>query len=127
MDFCPGDQYVDLVGVDYYGHKKNGPRIVDIRRSAYADLVATGKPFGLGEYGPYHGLNSLEDPRSDYNYGEFTRDIKKQLPFCTSFLIWHHSQGLQFQTGARQCLEHPWVVNREDIPDFGRRDRSDRR
>ena len=120
MDFYPGDEYVDLVGVDYYGNKNSGPNIADIRRKGYADLIATGKPFGLGEFGPYHGINFLENPPKDYDYGKFIRDVKKHLPLCTSFLIWHQHYGLQSQKNARQCLDHPWSVSRKDLPSFGR-------
>ena len=119
MDLYPGDEYVDLVGPDYYGRKDFGPLIAEgALRQAYVDLVATGKPFGLGEFGPYHGINFLDDPPADYDYGQFIREIKEHLPLCTSFLVWHQYYGLQFQKNAKQCLEHPWTVNREDLPAF---------
>ena len=118
MDFYPGDDYVDMVGVDYYGHKDNGPDIPSIRNNGYLELTATEKPFGLGEFGPYHGINMSGSTRNDYDYEVFMDEVVQHLPLCTSFLIWHQNYGLQFQQKARQCLEHPWVVNREDLPSF---------
>lgn len=114
LDFYPGNEYVDMVGVDSYGRT-----MAQIRKNGYAQLAGLGKPFGLTEFGPYKQLNWAENPRNDYDYGQFIRDIAKQMPLCTSFVIWHQNHGLQFQQNAKQCLDHPWTVNRTDLPSFG--------
>lgn len=32
------------------------------------------------------------------------------------FLAWHWNWGLGRNRNTKQLLEHPWVINREDIP-----------
>lgn len=118
LDFYPGNEYVDMIGVDSYGRT-----IEQICKNCYEQLIALGKPFGLTEFGPYRQLNWAEDPRRDYDYGKFIREMTEHMPLCTSFLIWHQYYGLQFQRNAQQCLEHPWTVNRTDLPAFGRAER----
>ena len=115
LDFYPGGAYVDMVGVDKYGGT-----IAEIRKNGYRQLTTLGKPFGLTEFGPYKQLNWAPDPRNDYDYGQFIRDVVDELPLCTCFLVWHQYHGLQFQRNAQQCLDHPWTVNRADLPTFGR-------
>jgi len=115
LDFYPGNEYVDMVGVDSYGRT-----IAEIRKNGYAQLTNLRKPFALTEFGPYKQLNWAENPRNDYDYGQFIREVAEQMPLCTSFLIWHQFHGLQFQQNAQQCLDHPWTVNRTDLPTFGR-------
>ena len=115
LDFYPGNEYVDMVGVDSYGKT-----MAQIRKDGYSQLVALGKPFGLTEFGPYKQLNWAKDPRNDYDYGRFIRELAEQMPLCTSFVVWHQYHGLQFQQNAAQCLGHPWAVNRSDLPGFGR-------
>ncbi len=115
LRFYPGDEYVDMTGLDAYGKS-----IDDIHALGYTELTALGKPFGLTEFGPFKHLNYDVEPRSDYDYGQFMRDVEEKLPLCTFFLLWHQFHGLQFQQNARKCLEHPWAVNRADIPPFGR-------
>ena len=115
LRFYPGEKYVDIVGLDSYGRSP-----AEIRNRGYATLTDLGKPFGLTEFGPYRQLNYAKEPRKDYEYGKFIRGIKESLPLCTFFVIWHQNHGLHFQQNAQQCLDHPWTVNRADLPAFGR-------
>ena len=114
-DFYPGDTYVDIVGLDSY---KRTP--AEIRDHGYNTLIALGKPFGLTEFGPDKLSNWDENPRKDYDYAAFIQGVVQHLPSCTHFCIWHQYYGLHFQKNAKQCLAHPWVVNRRDLPAFGR-------
>ncbi|HCO95129.1 MAG TPA: hypothetical protein DIU00_14450 [Phycisphaerales bacterium] len=115
LDFYPGDTYVDIVGLDSY---KRTP--AEIRDHGYNTLIALGKPFGLTEFGPDKLSNWDENPRKDYDYETFIHGVVQHLPSCTHFCIWHQYYGLHFQKNAKQCLAHPWVVNRRDLPAFGR-------
>ena len=94
--------------------------VAQIRTHGYNTLSALGKPFGLTEFGPDKLSNWDENPRNDYDYEAFIQGVVRHLPLCTSFCIWHQYYGLQFQQKAQQCLDHPWTVNRRDMPSFGR-------
>ena len=113
LDFYPGDSYVDMVGIDNYSKT-----VAEIRNHGYNTLSALGKPFGLTEFGPDKLSNWDKNPRNDYDYEAFIQDVVQHLPLCTSFCIWHQYYGLHFQKNAQQCLDHPWTVNRTDIPSF---------
>ena len=115
LDFYPGDSYVDIVGLDSYTRPPES-----IRDKGYITLLELGKPFGLTEFGPYHGINFEKSPRSDYDYFSFIQGVEEYLPACTFFLIWHNRHGLHYQSNGKECLEHPWVINLDDLPSFGR-------
>lgn len=115
LDFYPGDSYVDIVGVDSYSRT-----LPEIRDRGYKALIALGKPFGLTEFGPDKLSNWDVNPRKDYDYEAFIKNVVEYLPLCTFFNVWHQYYGLHFQKNAKQCLDHPWVVNRKDLPSFRR-------
>ena len=115
LDFYPGNTYVDIVGIDSY--RKT---LSDIRTHGYTILSVLGKPFGLTEFGPDNLSNWDDNPRRDYDYKAFIQGVVQHLPSCTFFCIWHQYYGLHFQENAKQCLARPWVVNRRNLPSFGR-------
>ena len=121
LDFYPSDAYVDIVGIDTYNKTP-----AKIRSHGYHALCALGKPFGLTEFGPDKLSNWDTNPRRDYDYETFIQDVVQHLPSCTFFCVWHQYYGLQFQQNAKECLEHPWVVNRKDLPTLGRQILSER-
>jgi beta-mannanase len=115
LDFYPGDDFVDMVGLDSYGLS-----IKQLSRKGYKELTSLGKPFGLAEFGRFKALNFDPNPRNDYDYESFIKAIAEFIPLCTYYAVWHQFHGLQYQQNAKECLEHPWSVNRKDIPAFGR-------
>jgi mannan endo-1,4-beta-mannosidase len=115
LDFYPGGAYVDIVGIDTYSKTPS-----QIRAYGYDALTKLGKPFGITEYGPSNLTNWDKDPRRDFNYEAFIQGVAEHLPLCTFFGIRHQYYGLHFQKNAKQCLDHPCVINLEDLPRFGR-------
>ena len=115
LERYPGDAYVDIVGMDSYGRPPK-----KLVKMGYKTLSALGKPFGITEFGPFKGLNFSKEPQRDYNYETFIEEIAEYLPLCTFYGVWHQYHGLHFQQNAKECLDHPWSVNRRDIPAFGR-------
>jgi mannan endo-1,4-beta-mannosidase len=105
--YYAGDRYVDLVGLDAYtdfvdrGHIKG-----------YDEVVALGKPFGFSEFGP-HGP---QNPPGDYDYRKLIAGIMKDFPRTTYFLCWNGRWSIGRNNHGKELLEHPWIVNREDLP-----------
>jgi mannan endo-1,4-beta-mannosidase len=105
--YYAGDQYVDIVGLDAYTD------FVDPQHIRGYDAVAKlPKPFGFTEFGP-HGPHN---PPGNYDYPRFLDGVQKHFPKTTFFLAWHNKWSLGRNQNAKQLLEHPWLVNREDLP-----------
>ena len=106
-DYYPGDQYVDLIGLDAYTDHIDPEHI-----RGYREITQISKPFGFTEYGP-HGSVS---PPGDYDYTKFIQGVQAHFPRATFFQAWHGNWSLSKNHNGKQLLEHPWVVNREDLP-----------
>jgi mannan endo-1,4-beta-mannosidase len=101
MSMYPGDAFVDIVGIDAYNYKAGG------KLFNYDELVATGKPFALTEFGvPHYGKDSPED------LNEAIQQIKTHMPRAVYFMAWNENWAIDFQTNARAALNDPWVQNR---------------
>lgn len=101
----PGDDYVDIVGIDLYNDA------IDIRNNGYGKLVATGKPFALTEFGP-----ATRD--GSFNNRSTITAIKQKYPQTAYVLYWHSWDwnGLQHvsirdNSNATGLLEDPWIAN----------------
>ncbi|MGA2616692.1 MAG: glycosyl hydrolase [Thermoguttaceae bacterium] len=107
--YYAGDQYVDIVGLDAYTD------FVDPQHIRGYDAVAKlPKPFGFTEFGP-HGPHN---PPGNYDYPRFLDGVQKHFPKTTFFLAWHYKWSLGRNRNAKQLLEHPWLVNRADLPEW---------
>jgi len=105
--YYPGDRYADLVGLDTYTD------FVDARHiKGYAALAQIKKPFGFTEFGP-HGADK---PPGDYDYLRFIQGVQKDFPRTTFFMCWNKKWGLAWNTNTTELLNHPRIVNREDLP-----------
>lgn len=92
LTFYPGDDYVDVVSLDYYGTNLAGI-------NGYSDLLTTGKPFGISEFGQY---NPSSTPTTDYDSTITLNAIKNNLPeskFILSYLgSWSFDNQLNINT-----------------------------
>jgi mannan endo-1,4-beta-mannosidase len=105
--YYPGDRYADLIGLDAYTD------FIDLDHiKGYAEIAQIKKPFGFTEYGP-HGS---ENPPGDYDYRRFIEGIQKHFPRTTFFMSWNANWSLAKNTNTTELLNHPWIVNREDLP-----------
>jgi len=111
--YYAGDRYVDIVGLDAYTD------FVDPEHIRGYDAVARlPKPFGFTEFGP-HGPHN---PPGDYDYVRFIDGVRKHFSRTTFLLAWSAKWSLGRNRNAKQLLEHPWLVNREELPGaFGTR------
>jgi len=113
MAYYPGDDAVDVTGLDIYASR------VDSAKAVYARLAATGKPFAVTEFGPPGNALDNTSPRN-YDYGPFARQIAAALPTAVYFLAWRDAWGLHRNLNAKQLLDDPLVLNRGEW-DFTRR------
>jgi len=108
MDYYPGDAYVDVVAVDYYG---NHPTSM---RTSYDSLISTGKPFAVGEFGP--GGPSTADVPSDWDFRRLLDAIKTTMPRTVWWQAWSGVWGMQNGSHVSAVLGDPWVLNRSRVP-----------
>ncbi|MEO6005542.1 MAG: glycosyl hydrolase [Opitutus sp.] len=106
-DYYPGDQYVDVVGLDAYTDHIDRTHI-----KGYPAVAKLPKPFGFTEYGP-HGA---EHPPGDYDYRQLIAGLQSNFPRSTFFMSWNKKWSLASNENVPELLEHPWIVNREDLP-----------
>lgn len=105
--YYPGDRYVDVIGLDAYTDHVDPKHI-----RGYDEIIKLPKPFGFTEFGP-HGP---QDPPGDYDYTRFVKGVKTHFPKACFFLAWHAKWAIGKNQNAKELLEDPWVVNREDLP-----------
>jgi mannan endo-1,4-beta-mannosidase len=105
--YYAGDRYVDLVGLDAYTDFIDPEHI-----RGYPEIVALPKPFGFTEYGPHGSQN----PPGDYDYRRFIAGIEQHFPRTCFFMSWNAKWSLATNRFTRELLEHPAILNREDLP-----------
>ena len=113
VDFLyPGDDYVDIVGIDIY----NDDVLLQQDGLSYNTLVATGKPFAFTEIGSY--------PTRDGSWNNLTiiNAIRDRYPKTTYFLSWHswtdNKVAIVDNQNAKALLDDPWVITRDELPDW---------
>jgi len=106
-DYYAGDAYVDIVGLDAYTDFVDPKHIL-----GYPEVARLPKPFGFSEFGP-HGPHN---PPGDYDYRRFRDGIEANFPRTSFFLCWDGKWGLGRNMQTKALLDHPWMINREDLP-----------
>jgi mannan endo-1,4-beta-mannosidase len=109
--YYAGNRYVDLVGLDAYTD------FVDLDHiKGYAEVAALPKPFGFTEYGP-HGP---QNPPGDYDYTRFLAGVERDFPKTCFFMSWNARWSLGSNEKTKELLDNPIIVNRENLPAFGK-------
>jgi hypothetical protein len=103
----PGDAYVDVVAVDAYDYMGDQVRYPGGKHLNYDELVATGKPFALAEFGLQHYGG---DPPLDLNAA--IQSLRAGMPRTVYFMAWNENWAINLQTNASAALNDPWVQNR---------------
>jgi mannan endo-1,4-beta-mannosidase len=106
-NYYAGDHYVDLVGLDAYTDFIDKQHI-----KGYDEIVALPKPFGFTEYGPFGSRN----PPGNYDYRRFIDGLGKEFPQTCYFMCWNAKWSLAANEFTKELLDHPSVVNRENLP-----------
>ncbi len=107
----PGSQYVDIVGLDFYGSD------LKLAASSYKKLISLKKPFGFTEFGPYKGSDADKDPsllEPHYSYVKLIEGIKKHTPKAVFFQAWNHGHSMALQLDADKLLKDSWITDARD-------------
>lgn len=111
MNYYPGSNYVDIVGLDVYAYPSS---VVSFANAGglYGDLVATGKPIIFPEIGlsPNGPANYTEDNTAIINA------IQQSMPNVVGFLVFNGSWAICNQNNASGLMNNPWIVNLSDLP-----------
>lgn len=98
----PGNDYVDIVGLDKYSDSMNP------RGDNYAKLIAFGKPFAITETGPASAFGSYDTTLT-------IKSIRNNYPKTSYFQYWHKDWAIINQQNYSQLLNDPWVVTKDEI------------
>lgn len=105
--YYPGDDHVDIVGLDAYTDFVDPQHI-----KGYESIVARPKPFGFTEYGP----GGPRKPPGDYDYRRFLAGIEEHFPKTRFFMTWDANWSLASNRFTKELLSHPSVINRQGLP-----------
>ncbi|MDD2763522.1 MAG: glycosyl hydrolase [Opitutaceae bacterium] len=106
-DYYPGDGYVDVVGLDVYTDFVDPEHV-----HGYAEVARLPKPFAFSEY-------SARVPGKSpppYDYRQFMPGLMANFPRAIYFMNWNAKWSPANNQHAKELYNHPWVVNREDLP-----------
>jgi beta-mannanase len=112
--FYPGNNYVDIVGVDIYDDT--------LAVNGYNELLATGKPFAICEFGPKR-INNTNN-QFTYDYGIFLNQMKKKYPATCYWMSWsdfptsggYYNCSLVKQNGINNLLADSSVSTLNELP-----------
>ena len=105
--YYPGDNFVDLVGIDAYTD------YIDQRHiKGFDALVKLDKPAGFAEFGPHDASN----PTGDYDYTRFNRGLAASFPQAVFFMAWNNKWSPAMNLRDREFYNDPSIVTRGDIP-----------
>ena len=106
LDYYPGDDVVDVVGIDFYG-----PDISQVQHS-YDELLSTNKILGLTEFGG----RPMDGSMSAANWLEC---MEHQFPHFAYFVFWHswpaHSVAIADQREVQSLMNAERVHHRRDL------------
>ena len=105
--FYPGDQYVDIVGTNVYS--TDNFEVTDYK--LYQQLK---KPLAITECGPHHDRMD-----GTFDNTKVIEAIKTKHPDIIYWTTWHdwpeHKVAIVSNRKARELLQHPWVITRDEI------------
>jgi len=110
--YYPGDGYVDLVGLDFYGGTDLSGAVGE-----YQELSGKGKPFTLAEFGVNVDGAACKSDTCDYY--PLIANIEKNMPKTVYWMSWNTGWGMAAQKNVSALLSDPMVVNRDDMSASG--------
>lgn len=110
--YYPGDNYVDLTGLDTYTSNVTTGGIGGV-----AAMLGIDKPLGLAEYGPISSTNPVAP--LTYQYTTLTNGMKADanLKKMCYFSCWNANWGMDVNpaAGVTAALNDTYVANRDNI------------
>lgn len=110
VEYYPGNEYVDIVGLDAYF---NGQEDIDDLKADYKIMTQTfDKPYALTETGPRSNwnLNGRWLPKTPFDYEHLINEIKQEMPETAFFITWNTGFGPAWNLKAKEAYSHPWVA-----------------
>ncbi|WP_245792086.1 glycosyl hydrolase [Teredinibacter waterburyi] len=101
LDFYPGEQYVDIVGLDAYTADPADQNVID----GYAELLSLGKPFAFAEIGPNTSAEG------SYDFGAFIDAIHTHFPETIYFIPWNNKWSPSQNLNADLLFNDDWTIN----------------
>ncbi|MBQ8208471.1 MAG: hypothetical protein IJZ89_07050 [Clostridia bacterium] len=117
--YCyPGDEYVDIVGIDWY---TGGKYEIGADHKPYADLMKSGKITNLCEVGISDSLiaESYEDQRKVYSAQDFWSNFERmyQDGYKIGYLLTFNAQHtLAFLPGGDEIMALETVIDLSEMP-----------
>jgi len=114
--YYPGNAYVDIVGLDKYMKRGEDPLKINDWHE-YDDLVATGRPVGLLEFGPSPAdASGANDPK--YDWSKLPRDIRSMYPKIVFFQAWEWIWQIGNGTNLNGLVNDPWTITLDEMPNW---------
>jgi hypothetical protein len=105
INYYPGDDYVDIIGLDGYNNLKNWDEDIEDKEDLnQITTIAGNRPVALTEVG------TLPDPEW----------LKNQRPNVAWFLCWWTHIEENGDSYIKEVYQHPYVLTREETPNFSR-------
>jgi mannan endo-1,4-beta-mannosidase len=109
--YYPGNAYVDIVGVDLYGHGSNLPKVL-----GYDSLASIGKPFAITELGLCAGgLTTATSSCAPQDIYGVIASIKRNMPKTVFWLSWNGVYSISYNVNEGMLMADPWVITRDEI------------
>jgi len=103
LKLYPGDEYVDIVGLDVYK-----PSLKEIKEK-YDLLQTLNKPFMIAEFGP-------KGKKKTFDYLNMLDEIKTYCPNTFALMSWHTIDFTPVNNlNGKEYMNHPMVLTREKI------------
>ena len=111
-DYYPGNQYVDVVGLDKYV-KLTEQRL---ELAGYSELVTLDKPIYLSEFGPRPASTDLSGIQA-YDYSQLIAHVQDDYPALFAVFNWEWIWALNYSEdiNQREYVESPRTLSLSDI------------
>jgi hypothetical protein len=107
INYYPGGDYVDIVGIDVYSSDGRFPT-----QAGYASLMATGKPFAITELGQC-GVDGGTCTAKDTEY--IATDLKANMPGAVYFSVWNEQYSLVNHNNLTGLFGNSYVLDRSEV------------
>jgi mannan endo-1,4-beta-mannosidase len=118
VKFYPGDKYVDIIGFSLFVDWDR--EITESSISNYGTLKEMGKPLAISQWGPRRGKDQTganDQPPADNL--KLIRGIQKYFPEIVWWMNWNCAYSIctasSSSFNSTELLNHPWVINRDEI------------
>ncbi|NQU85439.1 MAG: hypothetical protein HQ541_06725, partial [Mariniphaga sp.] len=103
LDLYPGNEYVDIIGLDVYK-----PSLEGIKEK-YDMLQTLNKPFMIAEFG-------LKGEVGEFDFLNLIEEIKEFSPNTFAIMGWDSKHFTSDENiNGKEFMEHPLIITREEI------------